>query len=284
MSFGHWQIEPTELAPVIVLVIAYWRRARVLAAKRRPVARRRQAAFAAGIAVLVLALISPLDWYGENRLLWVHMIQHLAIGDIAAPLIVLGLTGALLGPLLRVRLMRRLRVLAHPLVALPLWIVDLYVWHLPVLYQAALNNDQTIHPLEHICFFVCGALMWAAVIEPLPGPRWFTTGWKFAYTFVVRVAETILANVFIWGQHPYYAYYLVREHSASGAVGDQRIAGLIMFVEGSFVTLGALVWLFLRFMREAEIRQRLIDRGVDVAVATRAARSSNSARVREVSR
>ncbi|MGH2890633.1 MAG: cytochrome c oxidase assembly protein, partial [Solirubrobacteraceae bacterium] len=178
MSIGHWQLEPSELLAVLVLVVLYWRRAHTLAVKGRPVARRRQVAFAAGVLVTVLALVSPLDWYGENRLLWVHMIQHLLLGDVAPLLVVLGLTGSLLRPILRVRLLRPLRGLAHPLIALPLWTVDLYVWHLPALYQAALDHDQTIHPLEHICFFVFGALMWAAVVEPLPGPAWFSAGWK----------------------------------------------------------------------------------------------------------
>lgn len=285
MSFvHHWSVEPMEVVPVLVLVVAYWQRVRTLAAKGRPVPRRRQAAFATGIILIVLALVSPLDWYAENRLLWVHMIQHLMLGDVAPAFLVLGVTGAVLRPILRVRALRRLRALAHPLVSLPLWIIDLYVWHLPFMYQAALDHDQTVHPLEHICFFMFGTFMWATVIEPLPGPAWFSAGWKFAYAFVIRVVQAIIANVFIWAQTPFYGYYVDIEHRAA-AVTDQRTAGLIMFVEGSFITVVALCWLFMRFMREAEIRQRLIDQGVDAAVAARSARSpSRSARAREVSR
>ncbi|MGH2856302.1 MAG: cytochrome c oxidase assembly protein [Solirubrobacteraceae bacterium] len=284
MSIGHWQFEPSQLVPVIALALAYAMRARTLRRKRRPVSLRRRVSFGAGIAVLVLALVSPLDWYGEHRLLWVHMIQHLLLGDLAPLLIVLGVSGAVLRPVLAVPVLRRLRGLAHPLVALPLWIVDLYVWHLPVLYQAALEHDQTIHPLEHICFFAFGALMWAAVVEPLPGPVWFSAGWKCVYTLAVRVAEAILANVFIWAQTPFYGYYVAREHGAAAAVSDQRIAGLVMFIEGSLITLLATSWLFLRFIREAEIRQRLIEHDVDATVAARAARRGGQGRARELSR
>ena len=83
------------------------------------------------------------------------------------------------------------------MLALPIWAFDLYAWHLPVLYQAALH-DAAVHGLEHVCFFAGGVLMWAAVIEPLPGPVWFGGGWKAIYVLAVRAAGAILANVFIW--------------------------------------------------------------------------------------
>ncbi len=284
MSAPHWQLEPAQLAPVLLAGLAYAIRARELAAKGRPVRTLRKVAFYSGLAVALLALVSPLDWYAENRRLWVHMVQHLMLGDIAPLLVVLGLTGALLRPVLSVGLVQRLRPLAHPLVALPLWIVDLYLWHLPLLYQAALRHND-VHALEHFCFFLFGALMWAAVIEPLPGPAWFGNGWKAVYTLAVRTAGAILANVFIWANHPFYPYYLVREHgSVAATVSDQRAAGAIMFIEGSVVTLLAFAWLFIRFTREAELRQRLLESDLDATLAARAARYGRSARVRDVMR
>jgi cytochrome c oxidase assembly factor CtaG len=206
------------------------------------------------------------------------MAQHLLLGDIAPLLVVLGLTGPLLRPVLAIPGLRGLRALGYPLVALALWVVDLYAWHLPVLYQAALRHAG-VHAAEHICFFLAGALMWAAVIEPLPGPAWFGNGWKALYTLAVRVAGAVLANVFIWANHPFYSYYA---HGPS-PLSDQRTAGAIMFLEGSVVTLLAFAWLFLGFTRETEIRQRLTERGeLDPAAAARAARYGRSARVRDV--
>jgi cytochrome c oxidase assembly factor CtaG len=279
---GHWDLQPLQLAPAVLLGFAYWARARKLAAKGRPVSATRRAAFYGGLAVIVIAVSSPIDYLGENRLLWVHMVQHLLLGDIAPLLVVLGLIGALLRPVLAVGWIRRLRPLAHPLIALPLWIVNLYAWHLSALYQAALRNDN-VHAVEHICFFVFGALMWAAVIEPLPGPAWFGNGWKAVYTLAVRTAAAVLANLFIWAGHPFYSYYAAPERLAgTSPLSDQRIAGAIMFIEGSVVTLLAFAVLFIRFTRETEVRQRLVERDLDETLAARAARYGRSARARDV--
>jgi cytochrome c oxidase assembly factor CtaG len=282
MSVGHWETQPTQLAPVLLVALAYFIRARQLAGKDRPPGTRRKAAFYAGLGVALVAIVSPVDWYGENRLLWVHMVQHLLLGDIAPLLVVLGLSGAMLRPVLAIRAIRGLRPLAHPLVALPLWIVDVYLWHVPALYQAALHHEG-VHALEHLCFFTFGALMWAAVIEPLPGPAWFGNGWKAIYTLAVRAAGAVLANVLIWENHPLYAYYVaVQRGTRVSTLSDQRAAGAIMFIEGGVVTMLAFAWLFIRFTRELEIRQRLVEQDLDEAVAARAARYARAARVHDV--
>ena len=284
MSLIHWQLQAQQLIPVLVAGFAYRTRARQLAAKRRRVRAARQVSFYTGLAIALVALVTPLDWYAENRLLWVHMIQHLLLGDIAPLLIVLGLTGPLLRPLLALRWARRLRALTHPLVALPLWIVDFYVWHVPLLYQAALRHEN-VHALEHMCFFFFGAVMWAAVIEPLPGPAWFGNGWKAIYTLAIRAAGAVLANVFIWAGHPFYPYYARIDRLAGvSPVSDQRAAGAIMFIEGSVVTMLAFAWLFIRLTRETEMRQRLVEQDLDQASAARAARYGRTARVRDVKR
>jgi cytochrome c oxidase assembly factor CtaG len=252
-----------QLILILVLAAAYGLAALRLVRRGRRLSRWRTAAFAAGIAVLLAALLSPIDRIGEERLFSVHMVQHLMIGDIAPLLVVLGLDGPLLRPLLSLRAVQRLRGLAHPLVALPLWAVNLCVWHLPVLYDAALEHDG-VHALQHFLFFTCGALVWAALIEPLPGPAWFTAAWKLPYALGMWLVPLVLSQVFLWSNHVYY----VRYHS----VTDQRAGGGVMLVEGSFVMIGVLAWLLLRVFRESEARQRLLDAGVDIASATRAAR------------
>ncbi len=282
MNLGHWDLQPLALAPVALYALAYRMRARQLLEKGRPVPAARAAAFYGGLIVVLLALISPLDYLGEHQRFSAHMAQHLLLGDIAPLLVVLGLTGPVLRPVLAIGWVQRARALGHPLVALPVWAIDLYLWHLPVLYQAALAHTA-VHALEHLCFFVAGALMWAAVIEPLPGPTWFGNGPKAVYILVVRTLGAILANVFIWSGHPFYPYYVTRDRTAGlSPVSDQRAAGAIMFIEGSVVTLLAFAWLFIRFTRETEIRQRLLERDLDETQAARAARYGRSSRVRDV--
>lgn len=212
-----------------------------------------------GLALVVVALALPFD---VERRFDGHMAQHLLVGDLAPLLVVLGLDGRILRPLLQFRAVRALKLLAHPLVALPLWAVNLCVWHTPALYVAALRHD-IVHALEHGMFFACGALMWAAVVEPLPGPRWFTTGWKAVYVLAVRVVGGALATAFLFAGRPVYSVY---------GLDDQRIGGGIMLTEGGVVTLIAFAWLFLRWTRETELSQSLLDRGVDPARAERAGR------------
>jgi putative membrane protein len=235
-----WRLEPLQAAPLALAALLYARRAATLAGRGRPVPAARRLWFAAGLALLAVAIATPIDTIGEERLFWVHMLQHLLIGDLAAFCVVKGLTGPLLRPLLAFAPVRRLRVLAHPLVALPLWAAGLYAWHLPALYDAALAHGA-LHALEHATFFTAGALMWAAVIEPLPGVRWFNAGWKAAYVLAVRAAGTALAMVFIWSGRPLYDWY-------GTGLPDQRLGGLVMFTEGGIVTLLAFTWLFLAWM------------------------------------
>ena len=116
-----------------------------------------------------------------------HMVEHLLIGDIATLLLVLGLTGPLLQPILAIRFFDRLRILAHPLVALPLWALNLFFWHIPALYEPPTGPRRcTRSSTRRFIFFGC--LMWMPVFGPLPKPGWFSAGWKVGYVIAVRFA------------------------------------------------------------------------------------------------
>ena len=145
-----------QLGPLLLLGVLYARRVRALAFTH-PVPGWRQACFYGGMVTIGAALTSLGS--ASQDLLYVHMIEHLLLGDIASLLIVLGLTGPLLVPILRIRFFDRLRVLSNPLIAFPLWAVDLYLWHLPVFYQAALRHSG-LHALQHVMFLGFGINMW----------------------------------------------------------------------------------------------------------------------------
>jgi len=274
-----------QLGPLAILGLLYARRARTLAEDDHPVPGWRQACFYGGFVVIGVALTSL--GRASQDLLFVHMIEHLLLGDIAALLIVLGLTGPLLVPVLRIRLFDRLRALSHPAIAFPLWAIDLYVWHLPVLYEAALRHSG-IHALEHAMFLGCGINMWMCLFGPLPTPAWFGNLGKLIYIVAVRLAGTILGNVFLWSGTVFYPYYLkgdARYHISP--IADQNIAGAIMMVEESILTLGLFCWLFLRAARESEERQELLEyaqaRGLELsdARAARAVAAGRGAQLRQ---
>jgi putative membrane protein len=267
-----WSFEPLQLVPLALGATFYAMRARTLARRGTPVATWRYVLFGLGIGLVAVALVSPIATLGEDESFAFHMVQHLLLGDLAPLCIVAGLTGPLLRPLLSVRAVRALRVLAHPLVALPLWTANLFLWHLPTLWEAALRHES-VHALEHACFFAAGAIMWAAVVEVLPGPEWFGTGAKMGYILAVRVVSTVLGNVLVWAGTPFYGLY-EGAHRPWGlsAEADQGIAGAVMMIEGSLVTIGALAWLFLRLAKEGELRQQLLERGLDPRAVRRAVR------------
>jgi putative membrane protein len=276
----HWSVEPSRLLPVVVAAFLYWRRALTLRRRGAPLPVWRKLLFGTGLALLLFATVSPVDWLGEERLFSFHMLQHVLLGDLAPLCIVAGLTGPLLRPILQFRFVERLRFLAHPLVALPLWAVNLMIWHLPVAYEAALEWSG-IHALQHLCFFTFGALMWAPVVEVLPGPEWFGTAWKLGYIVVVRLVETVLGNVFLWaGGVVYVTYADVPRIWGISPLADQGIAGGVMMVEGSLVTIGAIAWLFLKLGQEGELRQQLLERGLDPRAVNRAVRYGRAEELR----
>jgi cytochrome c oxidase assembly factor CtaG len=265
-----WSFEPLQVVPIAVVAAAYAKRVWTLRRRGTAVPGWKELLFWTGIALLLVALVSPVDHLGEEDLFSFHMVQHILLGDLAPLALLAGLTGPVLAPVLRY--LYWLRPLAHPLVALPLWAVDLYVWHLPVLYEAALHHDA-VHALEHVCFFTGGALMWMPVLETLPAPEWFGTAWKLGYIAAVRVVGMVLGNVFVWSGTVFYSFY---EHPEPiwgiSPLHDQSLGGIAMMLEGSLVTFIALAWLFLRMASEGELRQELLERGLDPRTVRRAVR------------
>jgi len=275
-----------QAIPADVFAVAYFKRCASLARQGRPVPFARRVSFAAGLVLLYASVLPPFTSLDDQLLAW-HMVQHLLIGDLAALLLVLGLTGPVLQPLLGLPVLGRLRVLSNPLVALPLWIANLFLWHTPFLYQAALHSTP-VHALEHACFLGFGIGMWLALLGPLPAPAWFGNGARLVYVLVVRLAGALLGNVLIWSGAVFYPDYHVGEaHHGITALTDQGLAGSIMMIEGSIVTIALFAWLFLRAAAEGERRQELLDLAAEQGVAldeARAARAVSAGRDSELER
>ena len=138
-----------------------------------------------------------------------------------------------------------------------------------MLYEASINSEA-VHALQHTTFVFFGVTMWFALLGPLPQPAWFGNGAKLLYIVAVRLTGALLGNVFVWSESIFYPDY--RPGQASWDIGpleDQGIAGTLMMIEGSIVTVVLLGWLFLKAARESEERQELVElasaRGVEVS-------------------
>ena len=151
----------------------------------------------------------------SEELFLAHMLEHLLIADLGALLIVLGLTGPVLQPLLRRPVPLAAGASRHPVVALVAWTANFYVWHLPALYQGAVVHDA-VHALQHILFVSFGIGMWMALLGPLPKPAWFGNGAKIGYIVAVRLIQSVLANALLWSSGVLYPRY-ARGRGRTGA-------------------------------------------------------------------
>jgi putative membrane protein len=278
-------LAPLQLLPATIAGVLYALRAHALRDTPRAVPAIRQASFYGGLVLVVATL--TLTGSLSDELFAAHMAEHLLIADLGALLLVLGLTGPLLAPVLRIRVFDRLRVLAHPAVAFPLWALDLYLWHVPALHEAAVRSAG-VHALQHLAFVAFGANMWMALLGPLPKPAWFGNLARLVYVIAVRLTGAVLGNVFVFGGRTFYDVYAAGERAHGISPGaDQNAAGAIMMIEGSLLTLALFAWLFARSAREGEERQELLDlaaaRGVELsdARAARAVAAGRGAELRE---
>ena len=271
---------------LIAVAVAYAKRCQTLAARGAPVALWRQLSFGAGVLVLLAADVPPLSTVAEE-LVVAHMVQHLLIGDLAGLLIALGLTGPLLQPLLARRPFAWLRVLGNPLVALPVWALNLYLWHLSALYEGVLSSPL-LHFAQHACFFTFGLAMWLPLVGPLPKPSWFGDAAMLGYVVIVRMLEAVLANVLIWSGDVLYPDYAPGEAQWEiGPLADQGAAGNVMMIWTGTVTLALFAWLFFRAANRSAEKQELLDLAeahgfeLDPGRAARAVAAGQGNRLRE---
>ncbi|HKN94101.1 MAG TPA: cytochrome c oxidase assembly protein [Thermoleophilaceae bacterium] len=279
-------LQLVALGASILSYLAYRRRAATLAEHGRPVPEWREWCFIAGL-VLLLAVLSPPADSWSDKLFSAHMAQHLAIGDFSALLLVLGMTGPMMQPILHIKVIDRLRFLTNPIPAVTVWALNFYTWHLPFMYKAAYENDL-IHAVQHLSFLIFGAIMWMPLFGPLPKPAWFNSFAKLGYIITVRLLGTLLANVFIWSGTVFYTFYAAGEaHASVSPLTDQSIAGAVMMLEESILTIFLFGWLFMRAAAESEEKQDLLDwahsRGFELSPqrAGRAVAAGRGAELRE---
>jgi putative membrane protein len=260
---GWWTWDPLVLAGLAVGVALYTRGAVRLwreAGAGHGLAPWRAAAYGAGLVVVAIALLSPID-RASDVLFSAHMVQHELLMLVAAPLVVLGRP---LVPLLwalprglRVRAARathpaRLwRIVTSPLPALTLHAVTRLVWHLPALFDAALA-DERIHAVQHLTFFATAVVFWWALIYGRYGRAGYGIG--VAFVFVTMLYSGLLGAVLSLGDHAFYAHAEPTLRWGIDPVDDQQRAGLVMWVPAGLLLTAVGLAIFAAWLGQSAAR------------------------------
>ncbi len=265
-----WTPNPGPLLVVLVLGGLYvprWVRVRRdHAPKDAPVWR--LLAFLAGLTCLVIALISPIDRLAEQSFTF-HMVQHLLLLDLVPIGIIAGFTKVLLRPATRrlVALERALGPLVHPAVAVVLYIVAMCAWHVPAVYDSALES-ATVHVLEHVTFLSVGFLYWWILLSPIRSRFHTTVMGPIVYMLSTKLGVGILGIVLTFAPNPLYPYYENREPILGlTAATDQQLGGELMVLEQMIVMGVALAILLFRALEESEREQQRQERLEDLREA-----------------
>jgi putative membrane protein len=231
--------EATFGIAAVVLVYALWARG------ARP-ERWRVAAFAAGCLLLLITAVSPLDAL-TYHLLTAHLLQNVVLAEWAPALLVLGIPPAMAADLAR---LPGARLLTRAPVALGLWLATYFLWHIPALYDAALESYALLH-LEHVCYLSAGLLLWWPVFQDLP--HRLSSAARALYIFVAFILASPIGLLMALLPEPAYDWYV----DGGGLWGlspeaDQQIAGVTMAMEQAIVFFAVFAVFFFRFLAEEE--------------------------------
>ncbi len=251
-----WQLHPDVLFWMALLEGGYLVLMR-RGARRHPgecsVSRRQLYTYSLGVFVLWVAAGTPIHDYGERYLFSVHMIEHLLITMVGAPLLLLGTPGWMLRPLLTKRYVLPVaRLLTFPIVAIVIFNVTTLLTHMPPFMNFVLENHP-YHFLAHIALFATALLMWWPVFSPLPElPRLHFSG-QFIYLFVQSLVPSIIASFMTFGSTVLYGFYEhVPRRWGLSPIDDQVLAGLIMKLSGGAIIFGLMAVVFFRWYNQEQ--------------------------------
>ena len=242
-----WSWNPEALAAVPLLTAAY-----LVATRRHPAAAWRVACFLAAMLVLLAVTITPLETLALEYLLTVHLLQNVVLAEWAPLLVVLGIPPTLAATLARPGVAR---TLTHPAVALPVWLANYMVWHLPWAYDTALENPHTLLHLEHALYFLTGVAMWWSVFQD--EPHHLGSGARAGYVFAAFVLGSPIGLIMALVPDAIYDFYVEAPERLWGlsALEDQQLAGMLMAVEQAAVFFAVFAYWFFRFLSEEERRE-----------------------------
>ena len=221
----------------------------------------RLVAFFAGLGVVLVALVSPVDALAEQLFL-MHMVQHILLIDLVPILCILGFTRVLLRPATRrvQAVERALGPLAHPAAAAVLYIVVIWLWHVPALYDATLHHP-VIHVTEHLTFSIVGGLYWWHVLSPIRSRHRLRGIGPLAYMWSAKLGVGFLGVLLTFAPTMLYDVYANEpDYWGMTPLTSQNVGGALMAIEQAIVMGIALGWLFVRMLNESEEEDRRAER------------------------
>jgi putative membrane protein len=241
-AFHPWSLEPDSewIVALALFAASYLWAASVFGASLR-----RRLCFAAGLAIVAAALLSPIEHVALHSMLSFHLLQNVMLADWAPPLLVLGLSPAMAAAAIRYR---ALRLTTIPPVALGYWLAVWYVVHVPAVYGYGLHHSWMLG-IEHLAFLSAGTLFWWPVLvegrmKPLP---------KLVYLAAAFFIAAPVALVIALAGSTLYPFYDTTPHLfGRSPLGDQQIGGMLMAVEQSALLFVAFSWTFFRLLSEDE--------------------------------
>jgi cytochrome c oxidase assembly factor CtaG len=267
-----WTIAPAVLLTVAVYAWVYIRRWRVVRRDHGPRAAGvgHLVLWITGLLLILIALISPVDRIAE-QLASAHMVQHLLLADLAPIALILALTKVILRPVTRRvhTIERKAGPFAHPAFGVIAYVGAMWLWHVPAMYDAALNHAG-VHVLEHLSFAAAGFLYWWHLISPIRSRLRLGGMAPVAYMASTKLAVGALGVLLTFYPRLLYQPYAVDgERWGLTPLTDQSVAGAIMGLEQSLVMGVGLAWLFARMLAEADRADERDERyEVDADVAT----------------
>ncbi|MGH3133446.1 MAG: cytochrome c oxidase assembly protein [Gaiellaceae bacterium] len=243
----RWSWNPEALFLVPLLTVTY-----IVALRRFPAPAWRVACFVAAMVLPLAVSITPLETIAMNYLLVIHLLQNVVLAEWAPLLVVLGLPPVLAATIARPGIVR---ALTHPAVALPLWLANYMLWHLPWLYSTALENPHTLLHLEHALYFTTGVAMWWSVLQD--APHRLAPGARAGLVFAAFILGSPIGLVIALVPDAIYDFYVDAPERLWGlsALEDQQLAGVLMAVEQAIVFFAVFAVFFLRFLAEEERRE-----------------------------
>ncbi len=209
--------------------------------------------FAAALVVLLLALNGPVHDLSDYYLFSMHMVQHLVLTLLFPPLLLAGIPGWLLRPVLvRPAVIRIGRFLTRPWVAAVLVSVSIAVWHLSPFYDLMMRSHE-VHIATHLMFMVTATLMWWPVMGPAPELPHLPAGLAMLYLFLVGIPMQIVAALITFSDEVLYPWYVAAPRMwGLSPLDDQQLGGLLMWIPGNLWLFAAIGVLFFRWAKEEE--------------------------------